>query len=628
MMKATKFGFGMIMVFSLLVTPLFQGSNYAEAEASSSAFKIAILPDTQNYNVNHPDIFRGQTQWIADNHEEQKIKHVVHLGDIVNNNTVPEWENASAAMSTLDGVVPYSVLPGNHDMGTNGSANTRDTTLYNTYFPVSDFSGTDTFGGVYTAEPNKYDNNYHTFNAGGTDWLVLSLEFGPRDSVLDWANEVVSSHPNHRVIVVTHAYMFSDETRYGAGHSWNPHNYGLSSGPGGVNDGGEMWEKFVKLHPNMTMVMNGHVLNDGQGRLVSEGDHGNKVYQMLSNYQMLPNGGDGFLRLLEINPEKGTINGTSYSPHLDEYKTDWQNEFQYKNVELGTPDSDGTPPEYILREDFSDGHMDDWAIVDEGTIDGPSKWSVVRGEVAQTSNIYGPSVPSVDNRKGTFAYYDNTDALNTWQDYTFTANLRSTDDDGIGLMFRYQDQDNYYKLDLDEQRDFIKLFKVVDGEETTLAHVEEPGYTKGANFELEIKVVGNRIQAFKDGNNIFGETILDDSHPTGTVALYSWGTQSSYYDDVRVSNQVDLNVKVKDILHRIAELKDEGAFANDQAVRALTMHLKAVGHFEQRENFDKVAQHMEGFHLLLDDQLVREWITDTAYETLQYDAYALVDQLQ
>ena len=71
--------------------------------------------------------------------KKENIKYVVHLGDIVNNNNVPQWENANAAMRTLDGVVPYSVVPGNHDIGANGSANTRDTTLFNTYFPVSDF---------------------------------------------------------------------------------------------------------------------------------------------------------------------------------------------------------------------------------------------------------------------------------------------------------------------------------------------------------------------------------------------------------------------------------------------------------------------------------------------------------
>ena len=200
-----------MMVISLVVIPFFKGSNHAKA--SSSAFKIAVIPDTQNLAIRHPEIFKAQTQWIADNSEKQNIKYVVHEGDIANNNNAPQWENANDAMRTLDGVVPYSVLPGNHDMGTKGSANTRDTTLYNTYFPVSDFAGTETFG-AYPGEPDKYENNYHTFHAGGTDWLVLSLEFGPRDPVLDWANEVVSSHPNHRVIVATHAYMYYDETRY------------------------------------------------------------------------------------------------------------------------------------------------------------------------------------------------------------------------------------------------------------------------------------------------------------------------------------------------------------------------------------------------------------------------------
>ncbi|WP_069187891.1 family 16 glycoside hydrolase [Sporosarcina globispora] len=561
-MKATKFIFVLMMIFSLVVAPSFQGSN--QAEASSSAFKIAVLPDTQNLAKDHPEIFRAQTQWIADNSEEQNIKFVVHEGDITNNNNIPQWEVAYDAMRTLDGVVPYTVLPGNHDMGTGGSANTRDTTLFNTYFPVSDFSGTETFGGVYPAEPDKYDNNYHTFNAGGTDWLVLSLEFGPRDPVLDWANEVVSSHPNHRVIVVTHSYMFSDETRQNTGHSWNAHNYGVASEPGGVNDGEEMWQKFVKLHSNISMVLNGHVLNDGQGRRVSVGDYGNKVYQMLSNYQMQANGGNGFIRLLEIDPEAGTIKATSYSPYLDEYKTDWQNEFQFTNAELGTPDSDVKKTRYLFNDDFSedkkrddDGHMKDWTIVDEGTIDAPSKWSVVNGEVVQSSNIYGPDVPAVDNRKGTFAYYDKHSAFN-WEDYTFSATLRATDNDGTGLMFRYQDPDNYYKLELDSQRKFSKLFKVVDGVETTLAHVAEPGYIPGTKFELEIRVVGNQIQVYRDGIDIFGGPIMDDSHTKGTVALYSWGNQSNYYDDVLVKDVKQSRELLKDDFSRGKNHDDAG----------------------------------------------------------------------
>src|SRR6476620_9474660 len=129
-MKVTKFVFVLMMIFSLVVNPSFKGSK--KVEASSSAFKIAVLPDTQNLATKYPDIFRDQTQWIADNKEEQNIKFVIHEGDIVNNNNTAQGEVSYDAMRTLDGVVPYSVLPGNHDMGTGGSANTRDTTLYNT----------------------------------------------------------------------------------------------------------------------------------------------------------------------------------------------------------------------------------------------------------------------------------------------------------------------------------------------------------------------------------------------------------------------------------------------------------------------------------------------------------------
>ncbi|OYW10554.1 MAG: hypothetical protein B7Z53_00710 [Rhodospirillales bacterium 12-71-4] len=49
-------------------------------------------------------------------------------------------------------------------------------------------------------------NNYNTFTApDGTKWLVLSMEFGPRDDVLRWAGEVLDAHLDHRVIIVSHS---------------------------------------------------------------------------------------------------------------------------------------------------------------------------------------------------------------------------------------------------------------------------------------------------------------------------------------------------------------------------------------------------------------------------------------
>jgi len=85
-------------------------------------------------------------------------------------------------------------------------------------------------------------------------------------------------------------------------------------------------------------VFSGHVLNDGTGLLVSEGDHGNKVYQMLANYQNgvegSEKGGNGFLRMISVDTKASTISVKTYSPYLDEYKTDPSQQFIFKNVKF------------------------------------------------------------------------------------------------------------------------------------------------------------------------------------------------------------------------------------------------------------------------------------------------------
>ena len=495
---------------------------------NNECFSIIVLPDTQHYREDNADLFSVQTQWIVDNEAALNIRFVIHEGDIVNNNLPEQWLNAQNAMYKLDEVVPYSILPGNHDIGTNGSADIRDTTLFNQYFPLNHYSETSTFGGVYTNEPSKYDNNYHIFSSGGTDWLVLSLEFGPRNEVLVWADQVVSTHPNHRVIVVTHTYVWSNETRHDILESWNPHNYGISSGQGGVNDGEEMWNKFVRKHSNISFVLNGHVLNDGQGRLVSVGDHGNRVYQILSNYQMLPNGGNGFLRILEFDPTNRIVRASSYSPHLDTYLNDWQNNFIFENVDLSPPN--GAP--LLYHENFDDENFTGYTIVDEGTIEGPSNWQCINGEIVESSNIYGPDRTATSNRLGTFAVYDNVAAYN-WSNYRLEASLRSTDNDGIGMMFYYNNTDNYYKLDLDQERNFFKLFKKVDGLETLIKSISGQ-YVTNDGFDIVIEIENGRINVKIDEVDIFLGEVNDDSIDKGTFALYSWGNENSIFDDILV----------------------------------------------------------------------------------------------
>lgn len=240
----------------------------------------------------------------------------------------------------MDGKVPYAFAPGNHDIGEGGRSEVRNTDMYNHFMPYEKYSKAPNFGGAFA--DGKMDNTWHTFKAGGINWLVLALEFGPRDTVLEWAATVIEKHPKHKVIITTHAYMYSDDTRMSKerDHKWLPQEYGLgkATGKDAVNNGEQMWDKLVKNYANVMFVFSGHVLNDGTGALVSEGIHGNKVYQMLANYQGgvdgTEKGGNGFLRIITIDPGNSTISVKSYSPYIDEYKTETGQQFSYKNVKF------------------------------------------------------------------------------------------------------------------------------------------------------------------------------------------------------------------------------------------------------------------------------------------------------
>ncbi|MBL7223883.1 MAG: metallophosphoesterase, partial [Candidatus Brocadiae bacterium] len=297
----------------------------------AGSFTIAVIPDTQTYAEEYPEVFEAQTQWIADNHEAHNIKYVLHLGDVTNDNSTEQWDRGLVAMNNLNGAVPYAIATGNHDYGTGGDAGSRDT-LFNdsAYFGTgSAYASQPSIGGFY--EAGKTDNSYHTFNAGGRDWIVLSLEWAPRDEVVEWGNQVMEAHPDHTGILSVHAYSYSPGRRYDWGMShmvaWNPHWY---TTPEPVNDGQELWDKLVSQH-NFALTLSGHYLLSGTGLQTSINPSGGATHQLLQNYQkgvQFTGGYDnGFLRLYEVQPDGITVDVKTYSPTQDLYRTEPDQQF-------------------------------------------------------------------------------------------------------------------------------------------------------------------------------------------------------------------------------------------------------------------------------------------------------------
>jgi hypothetical protein len=189
---------------------------------------------------------------------------------------------------------------------------------FSRYFPPSRFTKNPLYEAYFESEKEghfreagKTENYYLFFQASGMDFLVITLEFKPRDEAIAWANQVVERYPGHRIIVVTHGYL----TKKGR----------LSESDGYLvkgNSGKAIWEKFVSRHSNIFLVLSGHA---GESRLTSEGRHGNLVHQIQSDYWYfdLPRikAGSGFLRILTFRPGKDRIQVETYSPVLDEFLT-------------------------------------------------------------------------------------------------------------------------------------------------------------------------------------------------------------------------------------------------------------------------------------------------------------------
>jgi hypothetical protein len=102
------------------------------------------------------------------------------------------------------------------------------------------------------------------------------------------------------------------------------------------------------------------------------------------------------------------------------------------------------PSETDLINPFTDNDLSRWDIIDNGNMAGPSQWLIDGEQMFQLSNIYSLGMDL--NRKGTMAIWNSPEAQ-LWEDYLVTAQLRMTDDDGMGIQFRHLDEANFYRLD-------------------------------------------------------------------------------------------------------------------------------------------------------------------------------------
>ena len=294
--------------------------------APNQKFTVILLPDTQYYtaepqgtNGGNNTLFKAQTTWIANNRQSMNIVYAGQLGDCTEHGDANEveWKRADTAIKTIEspaltGLIeglPYGICVGNHDQSPIGGGNTSTTNFYNQYFGTSRFTGRSYYGGH---EGSNNDNHYQLFSASGIDFLVISMEYdtSPEATVLDWAEGLVQTYSNRKVIVMTH---------FGINETGSPQ-------PSFGTQGQAIYDK-LKPYPNFILFVCGHIhQTDGEARR-TDTYNGNTVHTLMSDYQGRVNGGNALLRIMEFDPALNSVSVKTYSPSTGTFETDGDSQF-------------------------------------------------------------------------------------------------------------------------------------------------------------------------------------------------------------------------------------------------------------------------------------------------------------
>ena len=283
-------------------------------EVKDYLYSFAIVGDTQIIANRYGSDFSKIYDWILENRVSKKIGYVFGLGDITDANSSNEWKLAKEnILDKLSGVIPYSVVRGNHD----GVNNINSVFANETYMSQ--------FDGFY--DETSIVNSYRYFDIASTKYLLITLDYGASDAVLNWAGEIIASNPDRKVIITTHAYLYRDGTTLDQNDVCPP------ATTGGSNNGDHMWNKLVSQYENIFLVMSGH---DPSARVVmtqTEGVHGNIVTQLLVDPQGLDANTvpTGMVTMLYVMAD-GSIEVETYSTIQEKYYGE-KNQFTIEETE-------------------------------------------------------------------------------------------------------------------------------------------------------------------------------------------------------------------------------------------------------------------------------------------------------
>jgi len=186
----------------------------------------------------------------------------------------------------------------------------------------------------------------------------------------------------------------------------------------------------------------------------------------------------------------------------------------------------------LFSDNFErEGIGPNWKVYDDAPA---SNWIIQNGQLYQNNNVY--------REDHEFDYFEGTNIIAgsfNWTNYTFSFDFKAMDNDGVGALFRYKDQNNYYRFlmvqDPGSNGPFSRIDKIVNGQPFQVLAIDtKKTFTFGRLTHVTISVVGNNIKVTTDdGINL---TATDNTFSSGKIGFMTYACYA-YFDNVCVTGE-------------------------------------------------------------------------------------------
>lgn len=279
---------------------------FTSSSTKNECFSIAIIPDTHICDEKTEKLFCAQAKAIIDLKKTNNVLFALHLGDVVDHcNDETEWQRAVRGFQKLDEAgIPFGFTCGNHTISTWKMG------LSFYLFPDCERSQNENYLRLLQNNPmlNAHRINavtsvdgwssYHLIEWKEKKYLILMLDYACCDKTIRWAKKVLKDHLDIPAILATHILISHASIDSPADFEYP--------------EAKRIWDEVIKPSKNVFIAIGGHYF--GEGKKVAKNDEGKDVLLIETNYQHLPNQGNGLFNLLTVNSETLTIDWSTVSP--------------------------------------------------------------------------------------------------------------------------------------------------------------------------------------------------------------------------------------------------------------------------------------------------------------------------